>query len=106
MEQAVRNLNVTPDLLLIDAMELEVFDTPQAAIIKGDQKSVSIAAASVVAKVTRDRMMKELDAAYPNYDFKKNMGYGTKNHLNGLKSHGVTPYHRVSFNPVPQFMKL
>ena len=73
---------------------------PQTSIIKGDANSLSIAAASIVAKVTRDQMMEEFDCEYPGYDFTQNAGYGTANHLAGLHKLGVTPIHRRSFEPV------
>lgn len=96
---AISHLSVTPEHLLIDAMKLPI-DTMQASIIKGDAKSISIAAASVVAKVTRDRMMKQLGEQYPEYGFERNMGYGTKEHLEALQTYGVLPFHRKSFAPI------
>jgi len=84
---------------LIDAMKLEL-DIPQQSLIKGDTLSVSIAAASVVAKVVRDRMMEEYDLTYPGYGFAKNAGYGTEAHLEGLRRLGVTPIHRRTFAPI------
>ena len=85
--------------ILIDAMPLE-FDIPTTSIIKGDAKSISIAAASVIAKVTRDRDMYELDKLYPMYDLANNKGYGTKKHIEALKKYGITSYHRLSYSPV------
>jgi ribonuclease HII len=99
MLYAISNLQRNPDYLLIDAMKLDT-PYPQESIIKGDSKSVSIAAASIVAKVTRDKLMKEYALTYPGYGFDKNAGYGTKGHLEGLKQSGVTPIHRKSFAPV------
>ncbi|RDI47477.1 ribonuclease HII [Falsibacillus pallidus] len=99
MLDAIHNLKKLPDYLLIDAMELSV-PVPQESIIKGDAKSASIAAASIIAKVTRDRMMKEYDGQYPQYGFARNMGYGTKEHLDGLQIYGQTPIHRKSFAPI------
>ena len=87
------------DALLIDAMKLEL-DIPQQSLIKGDTLSVSIAAASVVAKVVRDQMMEEYDLTYPGYGFAKNAGYGTETHLEGLRRLGVTPIHRRTFAPI------
>ena len=87
------------DYLLIDAMKLDL-PLPQQSIIKGDANSLSIAAASIVAKVTRDKMMAEFDQIYPGYDFAQNAGYGTKLHLEGLEKYGVTPIHRRSFEPI------
>lgn len=88
-----------PDYLLIDAMTLDI-DIPQQSIIKGDATSLSIAAASIVAKVTRDQMMANYDSIFPGYGFAKNAGYGTKEHLDGLRTHGITPIHRKSFEPI------
>lgn len=99
MLEAIKNLAIKPDYLLLDAMNLPV-DLPQENIIKGDSKSVSIAAASIVAKVTRDRMMTNYAERFPGYGFAKNMGYGTKEHLAGLDRLGVCPIHRKSFAPV------
>lgn len=104
MMEAVKQLSVAPDYALIDAMKLPLV-IQQQSIIKGDANSVSIAAASVVAKVTRDRLMKEYDEQYPQYCFKKNMGYGTKEHLDALAEHGLTPWHRRSFAPVKELIK-
>lgn len=99
MNEAVEKLAVVPDCLLIDAMTLNL-DIPQEKIIKGDAKSISIACASIVAKVTRDKMMADYSQTYPGYGFEKNAGYGTKEHLMGLETHGVTPIHRRSFAPI------
>lgn len=99
MERAIQALPVTPDALLIDAMKLST-DIPQTSLIKGDAKSVTIAAASVVAKVTRDRLMEKLDQVYPGYGFADNAGYGTKQHLQGMEKQGITEVHRKSFSPV------
>ncbi|WP_102028199.1 ribonuclease HII [Salirhabdus sp. Marseille-P4669] len=100
MKKAVASLSETPNALLIDAVKLPELPIRQEAIIKGDQKSISIAAASVLAKVTRDRIMKELDQQYPAYQFASNMGYGTKEHLEALQKYGPTPFHRMSFGQV------
>ncbi|MBZ2037450.1 ribonuclease HII [Streptococcus sanguinis] len=99
MKEALSKLSLKPDYLLIDAMKLDI-DIPQESIIKGDANSLSIAAASIVAKVTRDKLMADYDKEYPGYDFAQNAGYGTKNHLLGLERHGVTPIHRKTFEPV------
>ena len=85
------------DHLLIDALKLEEIDIPQTGIIKGDAKSVSIAAASIIAKVTRDRMMVEFAEEYPYYAFESNKGYGTKAHYQGIAEYGITPIHRKAF---------
>ena len=99
MKEALSKLSLKPDYLLIDAMKLDV-DVPQESIIKGDANSLSIAAASIVAKVTRDKLMADYDKEYPGYDFAQNAGYGTKSHLQGLERNGVTPIHRKTFEPV------
>lgn len=99
MEEAISKLEVRPDHLLIDAMELGN-GIPQTAIIKGDATSLSIAAASIVAKVTRDRLMADYDQAYPGYGFAKNAGYGTKEHLVGIERQGICPIHRKTFEPI------
>ena len=99
MKEAISQLSPQPEHLLIDAMKLEL-PILQTAIIKGDANSLSIAAASIVAKVTRDELMKEYDQQYPGYDFTTNAGYGTAKHLEGLEKLGVTPIHRTSFEPV------
>jgi len=99
MMVAIGQLEPQPQHLLIDAMKLDL-PIPQTSIIKGDANSLSIAAASIVAKVTRDQMMEEFDREYPGYDFAQNAGYGTAKHLAGLDKLGVTPIHRRSFEPV------
>lgn len=97
MRMAIGKLAVKPDLLLNDAVTIPQVDVKQVPIVKGDAKSVSIAAASIVAKVTRDRLMVEYDRIFPGYDLAKNKGYGTKAHIQGLKELGPTPIHRRSF---------
>tara|TARA_Y100000996_G_scaffold222388_1_gene174994 strand:+ start:526 stop:1446 length:921 start_codon:yes stop_codon:yes gene_type:complete len=104
MKNAVDNLSVTPNLLLVDGNMKDITDIPQKNIIKGDSKSLSIAAASIIAKVTRDRMMVEYDKIFPNYGLARNMGYGTKEHLSAIKKNFSTPIHRKSFKPVLQYM--
>ena len=99
MMEAIGQLEPQPQHLLIDAMKLDL-PISQTSIIKGDANSLSIAAASIVAKVTRDQMMEEFDNEYPGYDFAQNAGYGTAKHLAGLHKLGVTPIHRRSFEPV------
>ncbi len=99
MKEALSKLSLKPDYLLIDAMKLDV-DIPQESIIKGDANSLSIAAASIVAKVTRDKLMADYDKKFPGYDFAKNTGYGTRSHLQGLERSGVTPIHRKTFEPI------
>ena len=99
MREAIGQLEPQPQHLLIDAMKLDL-PISQTSIIKGDANSLSIAAASIVAKVTRDQMMEEFDKEYPGYDFAQNAGYGTAKHLAGLDKLGVTPIHRRSFEPI------
>lgn len=97
MREAINNLSVKPDVLLNDAVMIPGVDIKQVPIIKGDAKSISIGAASIVAKVTRDRMMAEFDEKYPGYEFAKNKGYGTAAHIEGLKKYGPCEIHRRSF---------
>jgi len=97
MRSAILNLKLKPDILLNDAVHIPKVDIKQVSIIKGDAKSVSIAAASIVAKVSRDRLMVEYDSLYPEYKFAKNKGYGTKEHIAAIKEHGLCPIHRRSF---------
>lgn len=107
MLQAINQLKgvvTKPDYLLIDAMHLET-SIPQQSLIKGDANSLSIAAASIVAKVTRDRMMADYANDYPGYAFEKNVGYGTKEHLEGLKKYGITPIHRKTFELIKSMLK-
>ena len=99
MMEAIGQLDPQPQHLLIDAMKLDL-SIPQTSIIKGDANSLSIAAASIVAKVTRDQMMATYDQEYPGYDFAQNAGYGTTKHLEGLEKQGVSPIHRRSFEPI------
>lgn len=102
MKEAIHNTNMKLDHVLIDAMPLDI-DVDTTSIIKGDSKSISIAAASVIAKVTRDKMMYELDKIYPMYDLASNKGYGTKKHMEAIKKYGITKYHRISFKPVSEY---
>ena len=97
MIEAVENLSVKPEHLLIDAVKLEDLEIPQTSIIKGDEKSLSVAAASILAKVTRDHMMVEYAKEFPGYAFEKNKGYGTKAHYEGIEAHGICPIHRRTF---------
>lgn len=97
MREAIGKLAVTPDLLLNDAVTIPGIDIRQVPIVHGDAKSASIAAASIVAKVTRDRKMLEYDRLYPEYGFASNKGYGTKEHILALKKYGPSPVHRKSF---------
>ena len=104
MAEAVKNLDVKPDALLVDAMQVPV-QLPQVRLIKGDAKSNSIAAASIVAKVFRDNLMADYAKIYPEYHFDKNAGYGTQAHLQALAIYGPTPIHRKTFAPVNSFYK-
>jgi len=97
MREAVGALSPAPDLLLNDAVTIPRISIPQVPIIKGDAKSISIGAASIMAKVTRDRLMREYAKAYPEYDFAANKGYGSAGHIAALKKYGPTPIHRQSF---------
>lgn len=97
MREAVSKLAVTPQILLNDAVTIPQITIPQVPIIKGDAKSISIAAASIVAKVTRDRLMREYDKIMPEYGFASNKGYGSKEHIEAIKKYGSTPIHRRSF---------
>lgn len=102
MQRAVTALSTQPEHLLIDGLPVSGFSQSQTAIVGGDAKSMSIAAASVIAKVTRDRMMANWHCVYPNYKFDQNKGYGTPAHLESLQLHGPCPIHRRSFEPVAQ----
>jgi ribonuclease HII len=102
MQRAVAALSVQPDHLLIDGLPVPIFRQPQTALVGGDGKSKSIAAASVIAKVTRDRIMRNWHREFPQYDFDHNKGYGTRAHLESLQIHGPCPIHRRSFEPVSQ----
>jgi ribonuclease HII len=102
MQRAIAALPLQPEHLLIDGLPVPVFQQPQTAIVGGDGKSKSIAAASVIAKVTRDRMMRKWHSEFPQYDFDRNKGYGTRAHLESLQIHGPCPIHRRSFAPVSQ----
>ena len=97
MREAVSRLSVVPQLLLNDAVTIPGIQIPQVPIIKGDAKSVSIAAASIVAKVTRDRMMMEYDGVMPEYGFASNKGYGSQSHIEAIRKYGPSPIHRASF---------
>ena len=97
MHQAINNLGVTPDILLNDAVDIPGIDIKQVPIIKGDAKSLSIASASIIAKVTRDRLMVEYDQILPEYGFASNKGYGSAEHIAALKKYGPSPIHRRSF---------
>ena len=99
MKEAISQLSLQPQHLLIDAMKLDL-PISQTSIIKGDANSLSIAAASIIAKVTRDELMKDYDSQFPGYDFSANAGYGTVKHLEGIEKQGITAIHRLSFEPI------
>lgn len=105
MYQAVANSKIKPQHILIDAMKLEKLEMPSTSIIKGDAKSISIAAASVIAKVTRDRMMIELDRKYPMYGFKSHKGYPTKKHIEAIEKYGLIDGYRKTFKPISEMIK-
>lgn len=100
MQEIVRNVGKDCDAVFVDAVKLDNMGKPVLSLIKGDALSLSIAAASIIAKVTRDDIMIELDKEYPMYNFKKNKGYGTKDHMLALEKYGVTKHHRMSYAPV------
>jgi len=102
MHEAVENLPLRPDVLLLDAVLVETLEMPQIPLIKGDSRSVSIAAASIVAKVYRDLLMESYHERYPVYDFKHNRGYATEGHQAALKTYGPSPIHRKSFEGVEE----
>jgi len=105
MIRAVESLEIQPDHLLIDNMKLEL-DIPQTSIIKGDQISKSISSASIIAKVSRDNLMKnQISNNYPMYKFEKNKGYGTKEHMDAIKTFGITKQHRKSFEPIKSMIE-
>lgn len=104
MIEAINKCNPKPEYVLTDAMKLDI-DIPITPIIKGDLKSITISAASVLAKVTRDRMLYELDKKYPMYDFKNNVGYPTKKHLEAIEKYGIIKEHRKSYGPVKEYLE-
>ena len=105
MRRAVEALSQPPDFALIDGNRCPQLHCPALAIVKGDDKSLSIAVASIIAKVTRDRLMTALAAQFPFYGWERNAGYGTAQHLAALRAHGTTPWHRDSFAPVSEILK-
>lgn len=105
MVRAINNLEIKPEYLLIDSMELDI-DIPQKSIIKGDQKSKSISAASIIAKVERDNLMKlEYAKNFPDYNFENNKGYGTKKHIEAINEFGITKIHRRTFEPIKSMIE-
>lgn len=106
MMSAIKSLKIKPDYILADAMMLEdELMIPTESIIKGDQKSASIAAASIIAKVTRDEYMIMMDGFFPEYGFKQHMGYPTKKHIEAIKKYGITPIHRKTFEPIKSLLR-
>ncbi len=103
MLEAIQGLEVAPDHVLIDAMPLGELKIPHTSIIHGDARCASVAAASILAKVTRDEYMEKMDVKYPNYGFKKNKGYGTKVHMEALEKYGPCPIHRKTYAPVSKY---
>ncbi|MDY0074372.1 MAG: ribonuclease HII [Acholeplasmataceae bacterium] len=104
MLSAIDQLKVRPDYILTDAMPMEI-DIPMTSIIKGDEKSVSIAAASIIAKTTRDAYMIEMDKLFPNYGFAKHKGYPTREHIDAIKTYGITPIHRKTYEPIKSMLR-
>ena len=105
MKRALEKCEVKPSMVLIDGNRVpKNFEFSAKAIIKGDAKSYSISAASIVAKVYRDKLMEEMSVKYPNYGFENNAGYGTKEHIEALKKYGITPEHRMSYKPIKEFL--
>ena len=103
MQQALDKLSLTPDYLLLDHLTLPAIDLPQDAFPKADSTSLTVAAASIIAKVTRDRLMVDFNQTYPSYAFDRHKGYGTKLHQAALAQYGPCPLHRMSFNPLKVF---
>ncbi len=105
MKRAIFNTGIKPDLVLIDGNRVpKDFCYNAKAVVKGDAKSYSISAGSIMAKVYRDKLMEEMALVYPNYGFEKNAGYGTKEHIEALKKYGITPEHRKSYAPIKEFL--
>jgi ribonuclease HII len=102
MRRALSRLPVRPDHVVVDGKSIRTLDVPHTAVIHGDARCYSIACASIVAKITRDRVMHALAGRYPEYRWEHNVGYATANHLRGIAQHGITPHHRRSFLPVAQ----
>jgi ribonuclease HII len=106
MQRAVNGLAIQPDQVLVDGNQLPKLSMPAQAIIKGDSKVQAISAASILAKVERDRLMVNLDKEYPEFTFRQHKGYGTKQHLNEIDKLGISPIHRKSFNPIKTMLAL
>lgn len=106
MEDLIKEIPFKVDVVLVDAMKIELSDIEVLPLIKGDALSTSIAAASIIAKVTRDHIMYDIDKEYPEYDFKNNKGYGTKKHMEAIESFGICKYHRLSYYPVSKYAQM
>lgn len=104
MALALQSMSVAPAFALVDGNQLPELPCSAQSVVKGDNKSYSIAAASIVAKVTRDRIMKDLHREFPHYGWESNAGYGAKVHMDGINMHGITPHHRKSFAPIKNFL--
>lgn len=105
MKRAVECLKIKPEIAIIDGnLKPKSFPCNAIAVVKGDSKSFSISAASIVAKVYRDKIMENIGIKYPNYGFEKHSGYGTKQHIDALKAHGVTKHHRTSYKPIKELL--
>ncbi|WP_246046315.1 ribonuclease HII [Thermosporothrix hazakensis] len=104
MQVALDQLSPAPQALLLDALTLPNLTLPQRSLIKGDARSLSIASASIIAKVTRDRLMRELHQEYPEYGFDRHKGYGTEAHIAAIKQYGATPHHRKTFSPIREML--
>lgn len=105
MTQALKKLSLQPDYLLIDALDIDYKSLPRLAMIDGDYKITSVAAASIIAKVTRDKIMEELDEQYPEYSFKQHKGYGTNHHFHMISQYGICDIHRQTWEPMKHFTK-
>jgi len=107
MHKAIGKLKIKPEFIIVDGNKFKTYkDIPHQTIVKGDSKFLSIAAASILAKTYRDEFMEKIDAAYPDYNWKKNKGYPTKEHREGIREFGITKYHRKSFRLLPEQIKL
>jgi ribonuclease HII len=107
MYKAIQELEIIPDFIIIDAVKLESLKIPNISLIKGDQRCLSVAAASIVAKISRDRMMRDIyEVKFPNYGFASNKGYGSKQHLESLNVFGPSKIHRMSFKPLSEINRI
>lgn len=106
MEDLIKEIPFKVDVVLVDAMKIELNNVEVVPLIHGDALSTSIAAASIIAKVTRDRIMYDIDKEYPNYDFKNNKGYGTKKHMEAIEKYGICKYHRLTYYPASKYAQM